>query len=177
MRRDDAHVAWLNGTCGWLRWDWVRAKRHLPPAIVGLTAPADLPRRVRALFQLVDALNSAGDLDEAQSASRRSGEDCRSMTSAHAQLALQRAWCLAPSGDNVQLVAHMHEFVDYAARDPERICPVTAGLIHCMLVGNPGVAETFERFVDAGRADAQTGGPPLASAAACGRWLGARLAR
>lgn len=41
----------------------------------------------------------------------------------------------------------MQEFVDYAARDPERICPATAGLIHCLLVGNPGVAATFERFV------------------------------
>src|SRR5690606_17531332 len=65
----------------------------------------------------------------------------------NAQLALQRAWCLAPRGEGVRLLAYMQEFVDYAARDPERICPVTAGLIHCLLVGNPGVAETFERFV------------------------------
>jgi hypothetical protein len=65
----------------------------------------------------------------------------------HAQLALQRAWCLAPRGDAQALVASMQEFIDYAARDPERICPATAGLIHCLLVGNPGVAATFERFV------------------------------
>lgn len=145
-RRADPHVAYLNGTCGWLRWDWVRAKLHLPPAIVGLTQPQELPRRVRALFQLVDALNSAGELDEAQQrldeVSKLPLDDL-----GHAQLALQRAWCLAPGGDNQRLVAHMQEFVDYTARDPERICPVTAGLIHCLLVGNPGVADTFERFV------------------------------
>ena len=146
VRADDANVAYLNGTCGWLRWDWVRTQRHLPPAIAGLTQPHELPRRVRALFQLVDALNSAGDLDAARA---RLDEVAQLPLDdlGRAQLALQRAWCLAPEGDNAQMVAHMHEFVDYAARDPARICPLTAGLIHCMLVGNPGVAETFERFV------------------------------
>ena len=149
LRKEDPHVAYLNGTCGWLRWDWVRAKLHLPPAIIGLAQPQELPRRVRALFQLVDALNSAGELEEAQ---RRLDEVSRLPLDdlGHAQLALQRAWCLAPRGENARLVGHMQEFVDYAARDPERICPVTAGLIHCLLVGNPGVAETFERFVALG---------------------------
>lgn len=146
VRESDPHVAYLNGTCGWLRWDWVRAKRHLPPAIAGLTQPQELPRRVRALFQLVDALNSAGDTAGAQAyldeVAALPLDDL-----GHAQLALQRAWCLAPEGDNQRLVAHMQEFIRYAERDPERICPQTAGLIHCMLVGNPGVAETFERFV------------------------------
>lgn len=146
LRADDPGIAYLNGTCGWLRWDWVRAKRHLPVAITGLTRPEELPRRVRALFQLVDALNSAGDLAGARAhldeVARLPLDDL-----GHAQLALQRAWCLAPTGDHGRLAAHMHEFVDYVARDPERICPVTAGLVHCLLVGNPGVAETFERFV------------------------------
>jgi LuxR family maltose regulon positive regulatory protein len=146
VRAQDANVAYLNGSCGWLRWDWVRARRHLPPAIAGLTRPEELPRRVRALFQLVDAQNSAGDTAGAQAnldeVAKLPLDDL-----GHAQLALQRAWCLAPEGDNQRLVAHMHEFIDYATRDPERICPLTAGLIHCMLVGNPGVAETFERFV------------------------------
>ncbi len=146
VRADDAHVAYLNGSCGWLRWDWARAKRHLPTAIAGLTQPQELPRRVRALFQLVDALNSAGDTKGAQAyldeVAQLPLDDM-----GHAQLALQRAWCLAPEGDHERLVAHMHEFIDYATRDPERICPLTAGLIHCMLVGNPGVADTFERFV------------------------------
>jgi LuxR family maltose regulon positive regulatory protein len=146
VRSQDAQVAYLNGTCGWLRWDWVRTKQHLPPAITGLARPEDLPRRVRALFQLVDALNSAGELDEAL---RRLDEVSRLPLDdlGHAQLALQRAWCLAPRGDAQALVASMQEFIDYAARDPERICPATAGLIHCLLVGNPGVAATFERFV------------------------------
>jgi LuxR family maltose regulon positive regulatory protein len=146
VRADDAHVAYLNGTCGWLRWDWVRTKRHLPRAIAGLTKPQELPRRVRALFQLVDALNSAGDLAGAQA---RLDEVAKLPLDdlGRAQLALQRAWCLAPGGDYQRLVADMNEFVDYAARDPERICPLTAGLMHCMLVGIPGVAETFERFV------------------------------
>jgi LuxR family maltose regulon positive regulatory protein len=146
IRAQDAHVAYLNGTCGWLRWDWVRAKRHLPAAIARLLQPQELPRRVRALFQLTDALNSAGDTAGALAAldevARLPLDEL-----GHAQLALQRAWCLAPEGDNQRLVAHMHEFIDYAERDPERVCPLTAGHIHCMLVGNPGVAETFERFV------------------------------
>ncbi len=101
---------------------------------------------MRALFQLVDALNSAGDLPGAR-AYLDEVEKLPLDDLGHAQLALQRAWCLAPEGDSERLIAHMHEFVDYAARDPERICPLTAGLVHCMLVGNPGVAETFERFV------------------------------
>jgi LuxR family maltose regulon positive regulatory protein len=145
VRADDANFAYLNGTCGWLRWDWVRTQRHLPPAIAGLTRPHELPRRVRALFQLVDAMNSAGELDAARA---RLDEVAQLPLDdlGRAQLALQRAWCLAPEGD-AQMVAYMHEFVDYAARDPARICPLTAGLVHCMLVGNPGMAETFERFV------------------------------
>jgi LuxR family maltose regulon positive regulatory protein len=95
VRSQDAHVAYLNGTCGWLRWDWVRTKQHLPPAIIGLARPEDLPRRVRALFQLVDALNSAGELEAAlqrlDEVSKLPLDDL-----GHAQLALQRAWCLAP---------------------------------------------------------------------------------
>ena len=101
---------------------------------------------MRALFQLVDALNSAGDLAGAQQRlDEVAGLPLDDL--GNAQLALQRAWCLAPIGDNARLVGHMQEFVEYAARDPERICPLTAGLVHCLLVGNPGVAETFERFV------------------------------
>lgn len=139
-------VAYLNGACGWLAWDWTRARRELPLAVDGLTAPAEAPRRVRALFQLVDALNSSGDLAGAR---QRLDEVARLPLDdlGHAQLALQRAWCLAAERDDGAIAASMHEFVDYAARDPARICPLTAGLIHCMLVGKPGVAESFERFV------------------------------
>lgn len=146
VRATSPHVAYLNGACGWLRWDWTRARRDLPPAIAGLTAPNELPRRVRALFQLVDALNSSGDLAGAR-ARLDEVEKLPLDDLGQAELALQRAWCLAPNGDSTAIVENMGRFVDFAARDPARICPTTAGHIHCLLVGIPQIAESFERFV------------------------------
>jgi LuxR family maltose regulon positive regulatory protein len=42
-------------------------------------------------------------------------------------------------------------FVHVAEREPERICPVTAGRIHCLLIGLPGVSGAYERFAAASR--------------------------
>ncbi len=39
VRAHDAHVAYLNGSCGWLRWDWARAGATCRTAIAGLTQP------------------------------------------------------------------------------------------------------------------------------------------
>ncbi len=146
VRAASPQVAFLNGTCAWLRWDWLRAKRELPPAIVGLTAPQELPRRVRSLFQLIDALNSSGDMAGARAyleeVARLPLDDL-----GQAQLALQRAWCLAPDGAIDDVAGNMRKFIAYAGRDPQRICPATAGLIHTLLIGKPEVAACFERFV------------------------------
>ena len=71
-----------------------------------------------------------------------------------AELALQRAWCLAPTGDPDGVARYMREFVALTERDPKTICAATADRIHCMLIGLPGVAETFERFHNAYRQSA-----------------------
>jgi LuxR family maltose regulon positive regulatory protein len=146
FRAGNACVSYLRGTCAWLRWDWARAKQELAPAVAALTAPTEARQRVAALFQLVDALNSSGDLEGAW---RRLEQVAREPLDelGFAELALQRAWCLAPNAEPAAVLHHMREFIAHAERDPERICPVTAGRIHCMLVGLPGISACFERFV------------------------------
>lgn len=146
-RADNPKVSYLRGACAWLRWDWATARAELAPAVAGMTAPEDAPQRVRATFQLVDALNSSGELQGAwqqlQDVERLPLDEL-----GLAELALQRAWCLAPTGEAGAVTRHMQEFLQHAERDPGAICPVTAGRIHCMLIGLPGIAATFERFTE-----------------------------
>jgi LuxR family transcriptional regulator, maltose regulon positive regulatory protein len=138
-------VAYLRGACAWLRWDWNLARRELVPAFAGMTDPADAPQRIRAGFQLVDALNSSGEVDAAW----RQLEELATLPLdelGQAELAVQRAWCLAPSGRLDEIEHHMLAFIRHTEHHPAAICPVVSGRIHCMLIGLPGVASTFERF-------------------------------
>ncbi len=149
-RRDDAQIGYLRGSCAWLRWDWARTRRELTPAVAGLTAPLQLQSRVRGLFQLVDALSSSGHLDDAW----RHLDQAEALPlddAGRAELALLRAWCRAAVGDLESVAAHMQEFVQHVERDPESVCPITAGRIHCVLIGIPGVAEVFGRFAELSR--------------------------
>ncbi len=144
-RAGNPRLSYLTGTIAWMRWDWARAQRELVPAVEGLTDPAEARPRVRAMFQLVDALNSSGDLRAAwarlEEVSRLPLDDL-----GQAELALQCAWCLAPAGEVEAVARYMQEFVAHAERNPATICPVTAGRVHCMLIGLPGIADTFDRF-------------------------------
>lgn len=144
-RAASPRLAYLAGTSAWMRWDWARARRELTLAVEGLTAPEEARRRVRAMFQLVDALNSSGDLRAAwerlEEVSRMPLDEL-----GQAELALQCAWCLAPAGEIEAVSRYMNEFVAHAERDPATICPVTAGRVHCMLIGLPGIAEAFDRY-------------------------------
>lgn len=145
VRANNPALSYLGGTCAWFHWDWPLAKRELALAADGLTEANQNPQRVRAIFHLVDALNSSGDREGA----RRRIEQASRMPLdelGEAELALQRAWCAAPSGDPAAVSRHMLEFAQHAERNPATICPATADRIHCMLVGVPGVAEAFERF-------------------------------
>jgi LuxR family maltose regulon positive regulatory protein len=145
-RNDHPQIAYLQGTCAWLRWEWERTRRELPKAIAGLQGAANAPRRIRALFQLIDAANSSGDLDGA----RRWLDEVAQLPLDDlglAELALQRAWCHAPDREADAVAEQMHEFVRHVARDPARICPITAGRVHCILVGIPGVTEALQEFV------------------------------
>jgi LuxR family transcriptional regulator, maltose regulon positive regulatory protein len=156
VRADDVEVAYFNGFCGWLRWDWDRARRGLRAAARGLDRPEQLARRIGATFQLVDALASSGERDEARlllDEVARLPLDARG----RAALGLQRAWCEAPEGDTAYIVEQLEIFIRNVERDPARVCPLTAGGVHCMLVGIPGVAARFERFV-ALAAGVQAGG-------------------
>ncbi len=146
VRAEDPEVAYLHGSCGWLRWDWDRARRGLRAAVRGMVRPEQLPRRIGATFQLVDALASSGERDEARvllDEVARMPLDARG----RAALGLQRAWCEAPEGDTAYVVEQLEIFIRNVERDPARVCPLTAGGVHCMLVGIPGVATRFERFV------------------------------
>lgn len=145
VRAAEPHAAYLRGTCAWLRWDWARARPELARAVAGLTEPAELPQRVRASFQLVDALNSSGDPEaawERLDAVERLPLD----VVGQAELALQRAWCVAPRGRPDEVARLLNEFVALAAREPARVCAPTAPRIHCTLVGLRGVADVFERY-------------------------------
>ncbi len=159
VRADNVEVAYFNGFCGWLRWDWDRARRGLRAAARGLDRPEQLARRIGATFQLVDALASSGERDEARvllDEVARLPLDARG----RAALGLQRAWCEAPEGDTAYIVEQLEIFIRNVERDPARVCPLTAGGVHCMLVGIPGVAARFERFVALADAVHAGGGAP-----------------
>jgi LuxR family maltose regulon positive regulatory protein len=152
-------IAYLRGTCAWFRWEWLRTKQELTRAVDGLSDPKDNTQRVRAIFHLVDALNSAGDraaaMERIEQASRLELDKL-----GEAELALHRAWCLAPEGDPEGVVRYMQEFVDIVEQDPRTLCAPTADRIHCgVLIGIPGIADTFERF---GRAFQQSRGDTAA---------------
>jgi LuxR family maltose regulon positive regulatory protein len=53
---------------------------------------------------------------------------------------------LSPDGDPAGVVKYMQEFVARVERNPRALGPVTADRIHCMLIGIPGMVETFERY-------------------------------
>jgi len=144
-RAADARMSYLRGICAWIRWEWVQAKQELRPAIEGMTDPKHHAMRVRAMFLLVDALNSSGEVTQAWAIL---GEIAQLPLDdlARAQLALQRAWCVLPSGDPAGVKRYLEEFLMYAERDPATICPQTADRIHCLCIGLPGVAACFERF-------------------------------
>jgi LuxR family maltose regulon positive regulatory protein len=150
VRRGDAHVSYLRGSCAWLRWDWARARRELAPTTGALKAPLEAQSRVRAYFMLIDALTSSGEVAEAW---RRLDELAALPLDdlGQAEHALLRAWCRAAEGRPAQVAEHMRAFVELAERNPALVCPVTAGRIHCLLIGLPGIDDVFERFVSASR--------------------------
>jgi LuxR family maltose regulon positive regulatory protein len=142
-----ASIGYLRGVCAWLRWDWPRAKKEFGLAVSRMNQPEYSARRLRCLFMYVDALNSSGDaaaaakvLDEI--AAQKLNDVSR------AQLALQRAWHAVPQGDP-KMVGHYHdEFLAQVEKDPARVCPATADLIHCLCIGMPRVAHSFDRYFE-----------------------------
>lgn len=163
-------IAYLRGTCAWFRWDWPRAKRELTAAVDGLSDATHETQRVRAIFHLVDALNSSGERAAAQHRIEQAA-NLRLDQLGEAELALQRAWCLTPNGEPVAVARYMQEFVLHVERDPRQICPATADRVHCMLIGLPGVADTFERFFAAYRNSCRSGAAPWhVSALIIGAW-------
>jgi LuxR family maltose regulon positive regulatory protein len=145
VRTSSPELSALRGTCAWLRWDWPLAKRELMRAADTLTQPHQVALRVRTLFSLVDALNSSGERELAWQRLEQVGSLPLDNRGA-AQLALQRSWCAVPTGDVESVIRYMREFVDRAEQDPEHICAATAERIHCMLIGQLGMADLFERF-------------------------------
>ncbi|HNS28362.1 MAG TPA: LuxR C-terminal-related transcriptional regulator, partial [Steroidobacteraceae bacterium] len=168
IREESAAAAWLDGMCASSRWDWLRTRTQLTRAVTLLDP--DSAERARALAHLADAVNSLGDrpgaarlLDELE---RNPPDDA-----GRAQLAALRAWNALPTGDVDQVVHHMRAFVAIVERDPQRLCPYTAGQIHCLFIGIPGIAELFDRyFALAERARGATAAPWQSLALTVGAW-------
>jgi LuxR family transcriptional regulator, maltose regulon positive regulatory protein len=163
-------LGYLRGACGWLRWDWPRAKREMLPAVAGLNEPSQVPLKVRALFGLVDALSSSGEQqlawDYLEAASKIPLDHL-----GRAHLALQRAWSLTHSGSYEQLPQLMQEFTDHMQHDPASICPSAVPRVHCLMIGLPGVADAFERVRDINEnLRGATPGPWQIAAAVVGGW-------
>jgi LuxR family maltose regulon positive regulatory protein len=140
-----ASIGYLRGVCAWLRWDWPRAKKEFGAAATQLNQPEHAARRLRCLFMYVDALNSSGDAADAASVLDEIAQQPLHNV-ASAQLALQRAWHAMPTGEP-KLVGQYHdEFVAHIEKNPARVIPATADLIHCVCIGIPGVARSFDRY-------------------------------
>jgi LuxR family maltose regulon positive regulatory protein len=148
LRLENPLIPYLRGTCAWFRWDWPRVKVELAAAVDRLQGPEHHPKRVRALLHLVDALNSSGERGAAMQ--RLEMLDDMSLDElGEAERALQRAWCLTPVGEPEAVVRHMQDFIERVEANPRALCAATADRIHCMLIGIPGIADTFERFYNA----------------------------
>jgi LuxR family maltose regulon positive regulatory protein len=144
-RRQDPDLCYLRGVCAWLKWDWTRVRAELDPAIERLKARRDASHVIHAMFLQVDALNSSGERERAA----RILDELERLpldNAARAQLALQRAWCVLPTGQPGLVGEHMSEFLACAEQEPGTICPRVADRIHMLCIGLPKVADCFERF-------------------------------
>jgi LuxR family maltose regulon positive regulatory protein len=169
-RNEQPLLAYLHGICAWLRWDWRRAKRELRVAIDGLTSPDHASRRIRSMFLYVDALNSSG---EAEGASAMLDEIAALPLGSisKAQLSLQRAWNVTATGDPEAVGRYFQEFIAQAELDPQRVCPATAERIHCLCIGFPHVAQSFDRYFELARhIQPNMQAPWKLAAAAVGAW-------
>ena len=145
VRRADPKLCYLRGKCGWLRWDWNRARSELQPAVTGLDSPEHAALRVRAMFLLVDACNSTGDRDRALELLEELARlPLDPLPRAH--LALQRAWCALLGGEPNAVGTYIRECLVYAEQDPATICPRIADRFHLLCIGLPGVADSFQRY-------------------------------
>jgi len=145
IRANNAAIGYLRGTCAWFRWDWPRAKAELTNAIDGPQGSVGKSERVSALFHLIDALNSSGSMEQARSRIDQASALPLDLQG-KAELALQQAWCATPSGDLDSVALYSRDYIDIMDCDPASICAATADRIHCVLIGIPGIAATFERF-------------------------------
>ncbi len=144
-RCQNAALCYLRGVCAWLKWDWTRVRRELEPALERLKAERDTSHAIHAMFLEIDALNSSGERERAA----RLLDELEALpldNASRAQLSLQRAWCVLPTGDPPLVARHMIEFLACAERDPATICPRAADRVHLLCIGLPKVAECFERF-------------------------------
>jgi LuxR family maltose regulon positive regulatory protein len=148
VRANHPMIAFLRGTCAWYRWDWLRAREELTRAVDGLTAPEQREKRIRALLNLVDSLNSAGARDAARIAVDEASR-WQLDRLGQAELALQQSWCATASGDLPSVALYVKDFIERVESDPAHICPATAERIHCVIIGMPGIAALFERFFNA----------------------------
>lgn len=170
LRRREPRLCYLRGACAWLEWDWLRARDELEQAIAGFADDPSEPLTTRAMFLLVDALNSSGDV-------ARAGEVLDALERrpldlpAQAQLALQRAWCSLPHGDAQAVSRYMEAFLRCAERDAGAICPRSADRIHPLFIGLPRIAQLFEKFyVLCELVRGQTMAPWQLAAIAVGAW-------
>ena len=145
IRAGNPMISYLRGTCAWFRLDWPRARRELTLAVEGLTAPEQNSERVSAIVHLIDALNSSGARDEAlQRVEQVAQLPLDSL--GKAEIAMLRAWCATPSGDQASAALYMRDYIEAAESDPEVVLPATADRIHCVLIGMPGISGIFDRF-------------------------------
>jgi len=133
IRAAHPQISYWRGTCA---------------AVEGLTAQSQHPMRVRALFHLIDALNSSGARKAAREYVAQASRLPLDLLG-KAELSLQQAWCATPAGDLDSVALYMRDFVATVGADPENLCPATADRIHCVLIGIPGVVDSFERFFNA----------------------------
>lgn len=145
LRAGNAAIGYLRGTCAWFRWDWPRAKAELARALDGDQGTASDSERATALFHLVDALNSSGAVEQARVRIEQASRLPLDLQG-KAELALQQAWCATPAGDLESVARYSRDYIDVVDADPTAICAATADRIHCVLIGVPGIAATFERF-------------------------------
>lgn len=139
---------YVRGYCAWLRWDWLEARSNMGRLLQRIRENGREPPTRLLLF----CSGFASGISAREEAEQLSKEiDARALQpTEQATHLLLRAWRAMDTGDLHAVRDHFAAFVDLAAQDPARICPLIVDR-NTAYIGLPGLLWQYERFISIAR--------------------------